>query len=308
MSKFAKHLIVGMLTMLFLSFTVTIYAEEHDLVMYDYVNKTEYQYSSQIDFDVTEKTKVAEKNSEKVALGYIPENLAKVDESVVMKSLMDGSQMKVVYPSAYPNSTITHLKIGYDTNGDGKANDWYIGSGFIVGPNVMLTAAHCFWSEEYGWAKEVKSYLKYEETTKQVYSYPESWICSTAYTQGGDSEYDWCVVTLQKNVGATTGWLGFGVSNDLLNKSIKVGGFTYGENGRIYQFQSPGKIQFQNDRIIKYNASTLDGQSGGPVFDSDGIAWGIHAYGGSLNSGCKINSYLYDLISQKREEGINKYK
>ena len=53
MSKFAKHLIVGMLTMLFLSFTVTIYAEEHDLVMYDYVNKTEYQYSSQIDFDVT---------------------------------------------------------------------------------------------------------------------------------------------------------------------------------------------------------------------------------------------------------------
>ena len=71
MSKFAKHLIVGMLTMLFLSFTVTIYAEEHDLVMYDYVNKTEYQYSSQIDFDVTEKTKVAEKNSEKVALEYI---------------------------------------------------------------------------------------------------------------------------------------------------------------------------------------------------------------------------------------------
>ena len=44
------------------------------------------------------------------------------------------------------------------------------------------------------------------------------------------------------------------------------------------------------------------------MFDSDGIAWGIHAYGGSLNSGCKINSYLYDLISQKREEGINKYK
>lgn len=70
MSKFAKHVIVGMLTMLFLSFTVTIYAEEHDLVMYDYVNKTEYQYSSQIDFDVIEKTKVAEKNSEKVALGY----------------------------------------------------------------------------------------------------------------------------------------------------------------------------------------------------------------------------------------------
>ena len=98
------------------------------------------------------------------------------------------------------------------------------------------------------------------------------------------------------------------MSNDLLNKSIKVGGFTYGENGRIYQFQSPGQIRVQNDRIIKYNASTLDGQSGGPVFDSDGIAWGIHAYGGSLNSGCKINSYLYDLISQKREEGINKYK
>lgn len=300
MNKFARYVIVGMLTIMFFSFTVTIYAEEYDLVMYDYVNKTEHTYSSQIDHDVTENTKVTGINSEKVALGYIPDNLAKVDEMIGTKALIEGSQMKAVYPAAYPNSTITHLKIGYDSDGNNQADTWYIGSGFIVGPDVMLTAAHCFWSKEYGWAKEVKCYLKYEETTQQVYSYPESWICPTEYTQGGDGEYDWCVVTLQQNVGETTGWLGFGVSDNLLNKSIKAGGFTYGENGRIYQFQ--------NDRIIAYNASTLPGQSGGPVFDNDGIAWGIHAYGSSLNSGCKINSYLFDLISQKRDEGINKYK
>lgn len=113
---------------------------------------------------------------------------------------------------------------------------------------------------------------------------------------------------MQQNVGATTGWLGFGVSSSLVNKDIRVAGFTQWESMNIHLFESYGQIKQQNERIIGYNASTTEAQAGGPVFDEDGIAWGIHTTGGALNSGCTINSYLFDLLSSKREEGINKYK
>ena len=104
---------------------------------------------------------------------------------------------------------------------------------------------------------------------------------------------------MQQNVGATTGWLGFGVSSSLVNKDIRVAGFTQWESMNIHLFESYGQIKQQKERIIGYNASTTEAQAGGPVFDEDG---------GALNSGCTINSYLFDLLSSKREEGINKYK
>jgi len=72
---------------------------------------------------------------------------------------------------------------------------------------------------------------------------------------------------MQQNVGATTGWLGFGVSSSLVNKDIRVAGFTQWESMNIHLFESYGQIKQQKERIIGYNASTTEAQAGGPVFD-----------------------------------------
>lgn len=306
------YFLSSVFSIIVLFITIDIQAKENDLVVYDYINRIEYQYSSGINNESENEMISADSTNrtmtKNVAEGYIPSTLFQ-EGNILPNELISTSQMNVVNPNVYPNTAITHLKIGFDTTGNGKADTWYIGSGYIVGPDVMVTAAHCFWSDEYGWAVEVRTYLKYEQDKISNYYYPASWICSTEYTENGNTEYDWCVVTLQQNVGAITGWLGFGVSADssLIGKDIKVAGFTYSDSGRIYQFQSLGKIRTQNERTISYDASTQGGQSGGPVFDDDGIAWGIHAYGGQLNSGCVINSYLFNLLDQKREEGIEKY-
>lgn len=294
-------------SIMFWCFAINVKAEENDLIMYAYVHQTEHKYSIGLDRKL-QKTKKKESIGESIAKPFIPDSMSSCNGDVSTYSIIQGHNLNMVDRTKFPYTTITHLDIGFDTTGDGKADYWCDGSGYIVGPDVMVTAGHCFWSKKYGWAKEVRTYLMYEQNLSREYYYPASWITSTAYTQGGDSEYDWCVVTMQQNVGATTGWLGFGVSSSLVNKDIRVAGFTQWESMNIHLFESYGQIKQQNERIIGYNASTTEAQAGGPVFDEDGIAWGIHTTGGALNSGCTINSYLFDLLSSKREEGINKYK
>jgi len=55
-----------------------------------------------------------------------------------------------------------------------RTDYWCDGSGYIVGPDVMVTAGHCFWSKKYGWAKEVRTYLMYEQNLSREYYYPAS--------------------------------------------------------------------------------------------------------------------------------------
>lgn len=308
MRKFTKYFIIAICSMITLSFSVDVQAEENDLVVYDYVNQTEYRTSSGLDTNMESGKIDSNLMDESIAESYIPDTLLQQNENILPNSLIDGSQMEEVDPKVFPNSTITYLRIGHDTTGDGKADTWFTGTGFIVGPDVMVTAGHCFWSEEYGWAKEVRTYLKYEHGKTTQYYYPSYWIYSNEYIENGNSEYDWCVVIMQQNVGAMTGWLGFGVSESLVGKDINVAGFAYTDDySNLCQFQSAGQIISQKERTLNYNASTKRGQSGGPVFDSNGVAWGIHAYGGPSNSGCVIKSSLYELLTRKREEGIEKY-
>ena len=109
---------------------------------------------------------------------------------------------------------------------------------------------------------------------------------------------------MQQNVGATTGWLGFGVSSSLVNKDIRVAGFTQWESMNIHLFESYGQIKQQKERIIGYNASTTEAQAGGPVFDEDGIAWGIHTTGGALASVKKGSISINSIISIKIKKAV----
>ena len=49
-----------------------------------------------------------------------------------------------------------------------------------------------------------------------------------------------------------------------------------------------------------------NGQSGGAIIDSNNIVSGIHTYGaGSYNMG--ISNMMFELFSDKKNEGINLY-
>lgn len=59
---------------------------------------------------------------------------------------------------------------------------------------------------------------------------------------------------------------------------------------------------------FSHTANTLPGHSGSPVFDADGVAWGIHTHGGTnYNYGTRFDINLYGILKQKIYNDIQKY-
>lgn len=59
---------------------------------------------------------------------------------------------------------------------------------------------------------------------------------------------------------------------------------------------------------FSHTANTLPGYSGSPVFDADGVAWGIHTHGGTnYNYGTRFDINLYGILKQKIYNDIQKY-
>lgn len=132
------------------------------------------------------------------------------EEGISTYGLLSGSSLSYVSPLLYPYSAVVTFKTVGSLAG--------YGSGFVIGPNVVLTAGHC-----------------------------------------------------------------------IVN-----------ENGTVMSI---------TDYRITYNANTIGGESGGPVFDINNIVQAVHTHGyatgdpNPLNSGTRINSLIFNLATEKKNEG-----
>lgn len=202
-----------------------------------------------------------------------------------------------VDPNTEPYCKILCLNLGRDTNQDGVADSWALGTGFMVYDDLMLTAGHCMYNDK-GYVKEMRIHMKQSgNSLNSPYYYPATWVMSQAYIDNPtDANYDWCLVTLQNKLGPQTGWFGYGVANSA--KSVTVSGYPDNAAHHFNQYAASGTMTVTSDTRVSHNCDTEGGESGGPIFDSDHIAWGIHTHSG--NAGIRINSYLYNLIESKK--------
>lgn len=223
----------------------------------------------------------------------------------------DDSRVKV-NPNNYPYSAVLMLRLGRDTDGDGSINVWSRGTGFLEGNDVMVTAGHCFWSTTDGWVDECRIYSKQNNPTPNTtYYYPGSWLCSTAYANStsSDSNYDWCVVTLQNNLGGTNGWFGRKIGEDNPTYGVTISGYPYSEGKAGYQYKADGLISSSTTYKYSYTIDTEGGQSGSPIYDSSNDVIGVHTSTttGTMNHGVRITSGLYDIILNKYLEGVERW-
>lgn len=173
----------------------------------------------------------------------------------------------------------------FDTNNDGIIDQTTVGTAFAVRKNVILTAAHTIWHTGANmWAKQYKVFAKYNNTVEPVSGYylPSTWTYAPDFkTKPYNIQNDWCVVKMNGDIGSVTGTFGYGVVDKnldaLTGRKIVVAG--YPDDYKYRQFYDNGEITKIESGIITSNAVTLDGESGGPVFDSNYTAWAIHCTG-----------------------------
>ena len=198
--------------------------------------------------------------------------------------------------------------------------EWYRGTGFMVAPDVMVTAGHNVVKYENGDFKsvEIRVYYHYDGgtinpvDTNEDYILPLMWTCydysdAMIDTNGNDTAQvslrnDWCVVQLQSPIS--------GVYNFACETGVSTSIFTtYYASGYpkcivttctdndcrnnedlehiepFVQYTSDGKIRKKDDYMAFFTNNTRVGMSGGPVYK-------------------KSNYVCYAIITCEHPEGV----
>ncbi|MBQ8515503.1 MAG: trypsin-like serine protease [Ruminococcus sp.] len=187
------------------------------------------------------------------------------------------------------------------------------GTGFIIGKNLIATAAHCVYSN----GAIVSNVVRIIDANgAEVATYePIYYHIPMEYGQTGNSNYDYALIELDSNVNLMEyGRIYLGLATDEFmasGKNVTVTGFPQlsGDdviNGWVYgkRYQAIAPIVYlpndeNADQRLFYTADTSGGDSGGPVYITETMqsgdvyktAIGIHTHGGNTyNSGVRITS------------------
>ena len=227
--------------------------------------------------------------------GNVPDGL---DKTVIGRD----DRVQVTNTREFPYCAIANMKV------KGECGDSWECTGFMVGKNFMLTAAHCMICPQHNkWAKNVTFYFGYQSSKKYLYKYTGGWQAwtGTDFPSGYDFDamsYDWCFIKLDKNVGDKTGWFGLHIASDseINSRHYTVAG--YRDNKLKY---ASGEAEAYDTNLLLYDADDVPGNSGGPIYRSDLYVEGIivaESEEAQVNIGRRFTRNIYNKMT---ENGYN---
>ena len=179
------------------------------------------------------------------------------------------------------------------------------GSGYMVGRNLLLTAAHCFLDNNGNVLPEwtcapAYNYGVYDHLISgwQQGIYGANWISTKSASE------DWCIVVLDWNMGDRVGWFGcqsYGSNSEMNNIFVHSIGYPATLENTQYQYYSSGNILNTYNGYFDMSAKPKEGMSGGPIMKwSDAVAIGINHgyYDDSVQNGvgCRIHQEIINII------------
>ena len=203
----------------------------------------------------------------------------------------------------------------------GQSGGGMIGTGWLAGPNTIITAGHCVFHDQIGgWAREIevscgRNGFEFPFTTMRAtnFSADSRWVASQ------DPDYDIGCIHLdpvpgQPSLGEQVGWFAMGAlsADDLKSQLVNVSGYPADLADGTQQFFHANRVLQITERRVFYDVDTYGGQSGSPVWihqhpGDPPIVVAIHAYGisGSLqaNSAPRIDPPIFDLIQSWIRDG-----
>jgi V8-like Glu-specific endopeptidase len=225
-----------------------------------------------------------------------PRKTPSIPGSISPQSVIgDDNRVQINNTSTYPWRTMTKLFVTFP-NGQRTGC-----SGAIIASKYVLTAAHCIHdSSRGGWASRVEVVPGLNGTYKPYGSAYATYLRSyKGWTEDRNSNYDFALITLDRNIGNTTGWLGYGYYSSINGVTGNIGGYP-GDKGGLSLYYHYGPISRSTSQRVSYQIDTAPGQSGSGVYrirDQKRYVFAVHTNGagsGSYNSGTRINSDKFD--------------
>lgn len=254
---------------------IKIHEEEEKIIKYD-VETGEY---SEVDMDaLIEKNqlfKATRKNTIGATEPCIPNTLQDIEthKSLPMRMPNPNSSFHVIEDTnEYPYKFICRIW-ATDTENE---SEHYIGTGFLVGPSMMLTAAHCVYDTH-----ENKINNKFKLEIYPAYSYGYKMFegkvlqCSSKKIYSSETwnkyhydDFDWALVELSESFGNRYGYYGIVDYNNnglLENLNVKMVGYPQKIKSGEDQYYLNGKIQEYYPRYFMTSNGCPEGMSGGPI-------------------------------------------
>ncbi len=211
------------------------------------------------------------------------------DPAAELNGIIDtDDRTEVKNTKIFPYSAIVHLEIFFGLN-------VYRGTGFLIADDVVVTAAHCLYSEEYGWATNVTvrpgrngALIPFGLATSK------SVAVSKEYYANFDSNYDWGAIRVHKSFVGEPGAFNLKVfenTGSVIN--ARISGYPAEVASKklstTKQYEMSGTVIPLGDYRFFYTIDSSGGQSGAPILNENNEVIGIHTSGSDLmNSGVRI--------------------
>lgn len=305
-----------------------------NLIEYDYVNKIKRTISWE---EIPDYSATTTTTYELPSMAGELSRLAAMNASIEMgislspQAVVDPTQQfELTAPKSgdtpnHPYSGVIYLMLGIDFDNDGIVDTFTQkrGTGFLVAPDVVVTAGHNIVhdpsdSTDYP-VVEIRIYpYVHSNSMPSVnygeFVYPASWICyeyADAINENNPNnlDYDWCVMKLQEPIADAYNFACTYNATPVVGEGVKISGYpgcidanctaNPCRQRKAYQVTTTGTITQVGTYRIRYSNNTNPGSSGSPVYSAQTqICYAIHTHSMSTyNGGTKISVPIYNAIS-----------
>jgi V8-like Glu-specific endopeptidase len=239
-----------------------------------------------------------------------------------LESLEDRKLMTltpIAYNAGFPYTSIVELQATFP---DHKV---YVGSGAMVDSFHVLTAGHVMYSyADGGFATSIIATPELNGSYKPFgtasMTYERTFTTWTAYSkahpgQTAAGSMDIALLTLNRNIGTSTGWMSFGYDNN--NSDFRAGtimntaGYpaSGGYSGNYMEFSTGGLYGLTSDgselEFYQSSITIYGGQSGSPIWKYtssnnarviEGVVTGGSGASSSLNVGTRITQSIFNTL------------
>ena len=225
---------------------------------------------------------------------YIPEEAKGITGDRTIFGYDD--RVQVTNTTSSPYYGIARLVITYTDNTSTT------GTGYLVAPNVMLTAGHCcFSSSSSAPISSFTAYLGQNGTYVPMTAYLSYYyVCANFTSFSGEDKDDYAIMVLSSSPGNTTGWFGLSYQNNMffVTNPFTITGYPVDKSSGT-MWTASGAITECSTYVLSHIIDCYAGQSGSPIYMSN-VAYGILVSENAVENRCRrMTQEVFDwLVAQ----------